>query len=72
MTTSIANITISCLRRAILMTKLIINPEYRIKPGYPDCNHERTVIKLGGMIYEFCDECGICWVRKDGKDNQMQ
>ncbi len=51
------------------MAKLIVNPTYRIKPGYPDCNHEKTVIELGGMIYEFCDECSTCWVRRDSDAN---
>jgi len=47
------------------MAKLVINPEYQIKQGKPECNHERTVIKLGDVIYEFCDECRICWIRKE-------
>lgn len=46
------------------MAKLILNPEYKVKAGKPTCNHERTVIKLGGMIYEFCDECSIVWIRR--------
>ncbi len=48
------------------MGKIIINPEYVVKAGKPTCDHERTVIQLGGVIYEFCDECKVCWVREEG------
>ncbi len=45
--------------------KLVINPEYKVKTGKPEYNHERTVIQLGDVIYEFCDECGVVWIRKE-------
>ncbi len=44
------------------MYKLVINPEYRIKHGKPECNHDKTVIKLGNVVYEFCDKCNVIWV----------
>ena len=47
------------------MAKLVIPPAYEVKKGKPTCNHKRDVYKVGGLIYEFCDECGICWVRRD-------
>ena len=49
------------------MAKLVISPAYEIRRGKPTCNHKRDVYKVGGLIYEFCDECGICWVRRDGE-----
>jgi len=44
------------------MPKLIISPPYRVVHGKPTCNHKRRDYKLGNMIYEFCDECGVCLV----------
>ena len=46
------------------MFKLVINPEYEIKHGKPKCNHDRTVIKLGDVVYEFCDECCVVWIHR--------
>ena len=48
------------------MAKLILNPAYRIRRGNPKCSHKKTVIKLGEMVYEFCDECSIVWIRREG------
>ncbi len=49
--------------------KLILNPAYVPKQGFPECDHERTVIQLGNLICEFCDECGVVWVRR-AKDEE--
>ncbi len=50
------------------MAKLILNPAYEVRRGEPECDHERTVIQLGGVIYEFCDECMTVWIRRGDLD----
>ncbi len=48
------------------MAKMILSPAYEIVKEHK-CNHDKTVIRLGNVVYEFCDVCFTLVIRKEAK-----